>query len=110
MMNAFDNIQKLGKDNVDVAIASTGAMSKGLQALASEAADYSKQSFEAGTAAMEKLFSAGSFDKAVEVQTEYVRSAYEGYVSQATKVSEIIADMAKDAYKPYESLFGKFGK
>lgn len=110
MINAFDNMQKLGKDNVDVALASAGAVSKGFQALAAETADYSKQTFEAGSAALEKLIAAGSFDKAVAVQTEYVRSAYEGYVGQATKVGEIIADMAKDAYKPYESLFGKFGK
>lgn len=110
MINGFEDFQKIGKDNADVAMKSAGAMSKGFQTLASEAADFSKQSFEAGTAAFEKFVSAGSFDKAVEVQTEYVRSAYEGYVGQATKVGEIFADMAKDAYKPYESLFGKFGK
>ena len=25
-----------------------------------------------------------------------------------TKVGEIVADMAKDAYKPYEGFFGKY--
>lgn len=110
MINGFEDFQKFGKSNVDVALKSAGAVGKGFQALASEAADYSKQSFEAGAAAFEKMLAAGSFDKAVEVQTEYVRSAYEGYVGQATKVGEIFADMAKDAYKPYESLFGALGK
>jgi hypothetical protein len=33
---------------------------------------------------MENLLSARSLDKAIEVQTEYARAAYEGYVSQAT--------------------------
>ena len=110
MINGFEDFQKFSKDNADVAMKAAGAMSKGIQTLASETADYSKQSFEAGTAAFEKMVSAGSFDKAVEVQTEYVRSAYEGYVGQATKLGEIFADMAKDAYKPYEGLFGKLGK
>lgn len=110
MINGFEDIQKMGKDNADVAMKSAGAMSKGLQTLATEAADYSKQSFEAGTAAFEKIVSAGSFDKAVEAQTEFVRSAYEGYVGQATKFGAIFADMAKDAYKPYEAMFGKMGK
>ena len=110
MITGFEDFQKMGKDNVDVAMKSADAVTKGFQALATEAADYSKQSFEAGAAAMEKLIAAGSFDKAVEVQTDYVRSAYEGYVGQATKMGEIFADMAKDAYKPYESMFGKFGK
>jgi hypothetical protein len=38
-----------------------------------------------------------------------VRTAYEGYVGQMSKVSEIFQDMAKSAYKPYEGLMGKFG-
>jgi hypothetical protein len=109
MINGMDDFQKFGKDNVDVAMKSANAVTKGFQTLASEAADFSKQSFEAGSAAFEKLLAAGSFDKAVAVQTEYFRSAYEEYVGQATKVGEIFADMAKDAYKPYEGLFGKLG-
>ena len=47
-MNGFDDIQKFGKDNVDVALKSADAVSKGFQAIAAEAADYSKKSFEAG--------------------------------------------------------------
>src|SRR6187551_3639385 len=102
MINNFEDIQKMSRDNVDLALVSVGAFGKGLQALASEAADYSKQSFEAGSAAFEKLLGVTSFDKAVEVQSAYLRSAYEGYVGEATKVGEIVAGMAKDAYKPYE--------
>jgi hypothetical protein len=110
MINGFEDFQKISKDSVEVALKSAGAFSKGFQALASEAADFSRQSFEVGTAAFEKLISAPSLDKAVEVQAEYVRSAYEGYVGRATKLGEIVAGMAQDAYKPYEGLFGKFGK
>ena len=69
-----------------------------------------KSGFEQGSAAFEKLLGAKSLDKAVEVQSDYVRSAYEGYVGQVTKIGEIVADMAKSAYKPYEGLFGKYGK
>ncbi|MCP4386603.1 MAG: phasin family protein [Hyphomicrobiales bacterium] len=110
MQNAFDDFQKFGKDNVDVAVKSADAVNKGIQALATEAAGYSKHSFEAGASAMGQLFSAGSIDKAMEVQAEYLRSAYEGYVGQATRVSEIVTDMAKDAYQPYQSLFAKVGR
>ena len=77
MINNFEDFQKMSKDNIDLALVSAGAVGKGIQALASEAADYSKQSFEAGSAAFERLLGAGSLDKAVEVQSEYVRAAYE---------------------------------
>lgn len=110
MISGFEDFQKLGKEQVDVAMKSAGTMSKGFQALAVEAADYSKKSFEQGSAAFEKLLAARSLDKAVEVQTDFVRSAYEGYVGQMTKIGEIVADMAKDAYRPLETIFTKYGK
>ena len=110
MINGFEDFQKFGKDNFDVALKSAGAVSKGFQAIAAETADFTKKSFEAGSSAFEKLVAAQSLDKAVEVQSDYVRSAYEGYVGQMTKFGEIIADMTKDAYKPYESFLGKLGK
>jgi hypothetical protein len=106
----FEDFQKVGKDSVDVALKSADAVSKGFQAIASEAADYSKQSFEAGSAALEQLLGATSLDKAVEIQSAYLRSAYQDYVGQMTKVGEIVAEMTKSAYKPYESTFARFGK
>ena len=69
-----------------------------------------KRTIDAGTSALERLIGAGSLDKAVEVQSDYVRTAYEGYVAQVAKVSEIVTDMAKGAYEPYEAMFGKFGR
>lgn len=110
MITGFEEIQKFGKDNVDVALASAGAVSKGYQAMAAEAADYTKKSFAAGSTALEKLFAAQSLDKAVEVQSDFVRAAYEDYVGQMTKFGELFVDMAKDAYKPYEGIFGRVGK
>ena len=110
MIGGMDDLQKFGKDNVDVAMKSASALTKGFQTLATETADYSKRAFEAGAKAFEKLAAAPSLDKAVEVQSDYLRTAYEGYVSQATKVGEIFTAMARDAYKPYEGMFGKMAK
>jgi hypothetical protein len=110
MMTGMDQFQKVGKENLDVAVKSANAFTKGFQALAAETADYSRHSFEAGAKAFEKLAGAASLDKAVEVQSDYLRTAYEGYVSQATKLGEIVTAMARDAYKPYEGYFGKVPK
>ena len=78
MFDNFETIQKIGKDNVDVAMKSFGVASKGMQAIATEVADFQKKSFEEGTAALEKLLGAKTLDKAFEVQTEFYKSAYEG--------------------------------
>ena len=107
MVKNFEDLQQVGKDNMDSALKSWGALSKGGQAIAAEVADYSKKAFEEGTAALEKLFGVKSFDKAIELQTEYAKTAYEGFVAEASKLGELYADLAKEAYKPFESLLGK---
>lgn len=110
MMTNFDEMQKASKENMDVAMASMAAMSKGVQALAVETQDYSKKAMETGSAAMEDLLAAKSLDKAVEVQSDYMKTAYESFIGQATKVNEMIIDLAKESYKPYEGLFAKVAK
>ncbi|MCK0197580.1 phasin family protein [Ancylobacter sp. 6x-1] len=108
MLQNIEEMQKLGKENVDLAMKSFGTVSKGVQAIAVEFADYSKKSFEEGTAAAEQLFGARTLDKAVEIQSAYFKSAYEGFVAEATKIGELYADLAKETYKPYEGIIGRF--
>ena len=102
MIKNFEDLQSAGKENVDTALKSFGALSKGTQAIAVEVVDYSKKSFEDSTAVMEKLFGVKTLDKAIELQTEYAKSAYEGFVAKASKIGEMYADLAKEAYKPVE--------
>jgi hypothetical protein len=107
MLTNFDDFQKLGKENMDVAMKQFGTVSKGWQAIATEFADYSKKSFEEGSAALEKLLGAKSLDKAIEIQADYAKTAYEGFVAQATKMGELYADLAKETYKPFETYIAK---
>jgi hypothetical protein len=107
MVKNLEDMQKLGKDNMDATMSSMGALSKGFQTIAVELADYSKKMFEEGTAATEKLIGAKSLDKAFEVQSDYVKSAYEGFVSQSAKLGELYASLAQEAYKPYEGYMAK---
>lgn len=107
MTATFEDAQKLGKDNLDLAAKSFGAVSKGFQAIAVEVADYSKKSFEDGSAHVEKLLGVKTLDKAIEIQSGYVKSAYETYVARLTKIGELYADIAKESYKPIETAFSK---
>jgi hypothetical protein len=103
----LDDMQKMGKDNMDATMKSIGVMSKASQAIAAELADYSKKSFEDSTKVMEKLFGAKSLDKAIEIQADYAKTAYEGFVAQATKIGELYVDLAKESYKPFEAYMTK---
>lgn len=107
MVQGFETIQKMSKDNMDAAVKSLGAVSKSVQAIATETADYSKKSFEDSSAALEKLLGVKTLDKAIEVQSEFAKSAYESFVAQATKMGEMYTSLAKELYKPFEGAMAK---
>ena len=102
MMKNFEDFPAFGKQQFNASVASATAFTKGMQTIATEFAEYSKKSFEDSTAVVEKAAAAKSLDKAFEIQSDYAKSAYEGYVGQMTKLGEMYASIAKEAYKPFE--------
>lgn len=108
-MKSFEDMQVFGKEGFEAMVASSTAMTKGMQAIAQEVADYSRKSVELGQGAFEKTTAARSFERVVEVQQGYAKEAYEAFVAQATKIGEMYSAAAKEAYKPYEATFAAFG-
>jgi hypothetical protein len=103
MVKTFDDVQKLNKDTIDATLKSLGALSTTAQAIAVEMADYSKKAFEDGAAASEKLIGAKSLEAAFEVQSSYLKSAYEGFVAQSTRLGELYSGLAQETCKPFAS-------
>jgi phasin family protein len=69
--------------------------------------DYSKKSVEGSTAAVERLMGAKTIEKAMEIQSEYLKTSYQDFVAEATKLGELYTDLAKEAYKPFEGVIAK---
>lgn len=102
-MFSYDDASKMGKEMMDNLLTNYSAMAQAFQALATEMSDYSKKTYEGNSAAFEKLMAAKSFDKAFEIQSDYTKSAYEEFMAEATKMTEMCMDLARKAYEPYES-------
>ncbi|CDZ29213.1 phasin family protein [Neorhizobium galegae] len=103
----FDEASKKSKEAMDGMLKSYSEIAKGYQAIATEATDYSKKSFQDMTGFMEALASTRSVEAAFELQTNYVKSAYESFIAESTKITDMYADLAKTAYKPYEAPVAK---
>ena len=101
------DFQKMGKDNYDAVLRSYGELSKGFQAIGARVTDYSKRAFEDATRAFEQLVGAKSFERAVEIQSQYAKKAYDAWVAEASKLGEMYAAVARDAYKPVEKAVAK---
>jgi hypothetical protein len=101
----FEEVQKFSKQQIEAATAASASLTKGLQEIAAESTEYSKKAFAAGSAVVEKLLGVKSVETAIQIQTEYAKSAYEGFVAQTTKLNELYVKLAKEAFKPVETAF-----
>ena len=96
-----------GNKQADPAIASGNALSVDFQTLATAYGNYTKKSFEQTQAFVEKLSGVRSLDKAVEIQTEFAKQAYETFVTESQKIRELYSGLARQSFKPLESLVAK---
>ena len=110
MAATFEDFQKFSKDQIEAFTAASSTLTKGLQEIATESSDYSKKAFAAGTATYEKLLGARSVESAFQIQTEFAKQAYEGFVAQATRVSELYTRVASDALKPVTTAYANIQK
>ena len=81
----FEQFQGFSKQQVEAFTAASATFTKGLQEIAAESTDYSKKAFAAGSAVVEKLLAARSVEAAVQIQSDYAKQAYEGFVAQASR-------------------------
>ncbi len=78
-----------------------------LQALANAYRDYTRKSIEEFGSFVEQLSGARSLDKAMTVQTEFVKRAYETSVAESHKICELHNRLARQTLDPFKGLTGK---
>jgi hypothetical protein len=71
-----------------------------MKAIAKAQADYAKSSFEANQAYLERLATIKAPDQAIQITTDHMKSAYETFVAEATKIGDMYKDFFKTAYAP----------
>jgi phasin family protein len=107
-MVKVEDIQQYGKEHLETVVASATTLQNGIQTIATAYGDYTKKSFEDTKSYVEKLSGVKSLDKAIEVQTEFAKSAYETFVAESQKIAGLYTDLAKQTFKPYEGMVAKF--
>ncbi len=100
LSKGFEGLTTFGQENVDAIVKSSEIAAKAAEGIGTELSAYSKKAFEDGVAAAQDLASAKTMTELFEKQTSYAQSAFEGFVSQATKMNEIYVAAAKDITAP----------
>jgi hypothetical protein len=78
-----------------------------LQTIANAYRDYTRKSLEEFGSFVEQLSGVRSLDKAMTVQSEFVKRAYETSVAESQKICELHNRLAKQTLDPFKGLTSK---
>jgi phasin family protein len=106
-MNNVERLQQATKDFGDAATTSVHTFASSFQTIANAHADYAKKAMQDGSEFFAKLTSVKEPAKVMELQSEYAKNAYETFVAESKKLSELYADLFKQAAKPLQDLIAK---
>lgn len=98
----YDNMVGYGKDTAEAMIKSATAAGKGAETLHNEIYAYAKQSMEDSMSAGKAILGAKSVHEAIDVQTDFAKSAFENYVAELSKFNKLVTAAAKDSYAPLQ--------
>jgi phasin family protein len=98
----YDQFLGYGKETVEAYMKAANAAGKGVETLHSELYAYSKQSVEDSISATKALMGSKSVHEAFELQSDFAKSAFDTYVSQVTKLGEIMSATAKGTFEPLQ--------
>jgi hypothetical protein len=77
--------EKIGPEN------SVAIFVADIEAITAESINYSKKSFENGSALIEKLLVARSFESAIQISTDFVQRSYKDFITSLTKIGALYA-------------------
>jgi phasin family protein len=101
-VKSYDTVLSYGKDTVEAYMKSATVAGKGIETINSEIYSFSKDAIEESIAASKAILGSKSVHEAFELQTDYAKSAFDSYVSELTKVSELVNSAAKDSFAPLQ--------
>ena len=105
MTKGIENAAAFGQDNVEAVVTSSKIATKAAESMSAEIAAYSKKAYEDSMAAAKELTTCKSVSEFVEKQTEFGKISIEGFVAEATKLNEMYAAAAKEAFAPLNARF-----
>lgn len=100
-----EQFTELSKGNVEAIVASTKVVAKGLETVGQEVAEYSRKSFEDASAALKGFAEVKSATDFFRLQSDFVRSQFDGFVTESSKLSETMIKLAGDVAEPLASRY-----
>jgi len=101
-LKGYDSYLDYGKQTAEAVMKSATVAGKGVETINNEIYSFSKQSIEDSVAATKAVMGSKSVHEAFEFQTDFAKSAFEAYVAELSKISELTTSATKDAFAPFK--------
>lgn len=92
-------------DNFPISTQTIGPVS--IRTIANAYGSYTEKSFEETSSFVEKLMAVRSFDKVIEVQTEFARQTHATFIAESQKICALYTELAKEIMKSWQGFAAK---
>ena len=97
---SFEKMADAGRENMEAFAAASSIAAQGFGSVNQAWLAFAKSAFERNGAAAEAIISAKNPADAAELQADWARSAFDNYVSESSKITEMAVKTANDAVAP----------
>jgi len=101
-LKGYDAYLGYGKETAEAVMKSATVAGRSVESINHEIYSFSKQSIEDSVAATKAVMGSKSVHEAFEFQTDFAKSAFEAYVAEMSKISELATSATKDTFAPFK--------
>lgn len=105
---SFEQAAEFQKETMDAVMSASTTVAGTVEKFSADQVEFTKTSFDDGMKAAKALTSCKSPQEALDVNTEFFRSAFEKNMAQFNKVTEMMMSSSKDAVEPLTDTYNQF--
>lgn len=96
----YGDLAGFNKETLDAVMASSNVVAKGVEDMGQEIASYAQQAAEKNIAAAQKLFAVRNVQDAMDLQAEWAKMAFDGFVAESAKLQDMSMQVGTKASEP----------
>jgi phasin family protein len=102
MFKSYEDLASFNQANLDAAMTSTAALTRGLESYNQACLTFVRSACERGMATVKAMVQAKSPDEAVQLQSDFARTLVGDSVAQGKKLTDMSLDVANQATAPIQ--------
>lgn len=100
VVKSYDEASALSKETVEALMNVGTVTAKAMETVNTEVLAFAKSQFEESISVGKSMMGAKTLQEMIELQSQFAKAAYDGYVSQQSKMQELASQLSKEAFEP----------